>query len=120
MAEVVERVANLEARFDAHGEELVRIREAVIRLDEKMERRFEAVDRRFEVLDQRMEAGFAELRTDFRWVMGAIGGGAITVILAIFSAVFSKGWVFGQRPRLRQGYGGQAPHCALRTRHCVC
>ena len=97
MAEVVERVANLEARFDAHGQELVRVRDAVVSLEQKVDRRFEAleekVDRRFETLDQRMEAGFAEMRTDFRWVMGAIGGAVITVILAMFAAMFAKGWL---------------------------
>ncbi|MCR4340814.1 MAG: hypothetical protein NUW01_13115, partial [Gemmatimonadaceae bacterium] len=55
--------------------------------------RFEAledkVDARFLHVEQRMDIGFAELRTDFLWVMGAIGGAVITVILAMFA----KGWI---------------------------
>ena len=97
MAEVVERVANLEARFDAHAQELVRVRDAVVSLEQTVDRRFEAleqkVDARFLHVEQRMDAGFAELRTDFRWVMSAIAGAVVTVILAMFAAMFAKGWL---------------------------
>ena len=97
MAEVVERVANLEARFDAHAQELARVRDAVVSLEQKVDRRFEAleqkVDARFLHVEQRMDAGFAELRTDFRWIMGAIAGAVVTVILAMFAAMFAKGWI---------------------------
>jgi len=37
MAEAVERVANLEGRFDAQAGELVRVRDAVGALDEKVD-----------------------------------------------------------------------------------
>ena len=44
MAEVVERVANLEARFDAHAQELVKVRDAVVSLEQTVDRRLEALE----------------------------------------------------------------------------
>lgn len=99
MAEVVERVANLEARWDAQAAQLNGIQESLVRIEDKMDRKFEAVDRRFELnedrwdrrfgaLEQRMEAGFAESRKEFRWLMGAMAGTALTVIVTILGALF--------------------------------
>lgn len=93
MAEVVERVANLEARWDS-------IEESLVRIEDKMDRKFEAIDRRFELtedrwdrrfgaLEQRMETGFAESRKDFRWLMGAMAGGVVTVIVTILGALLA-------------------------------
>lgn len=118
MADVVERVANLEGRFDAQTQELTRLHESVIRVEDKMDRGFEAVyatvarledkvERRFEAVDgafvrleekseRRFEAVGAEfkelrseLRSDFRWIMGGIAGAVVTVILAMFA----KDWL---------------------------
>lgn len=85
---VVFAVAHLEAPIDVHHDELILVRESIVRLDDKMERKFEAVDRRFESLEGRMDTGFRELRTDVRWVMGAIAGAVVTVILAMFAKDF--------------------------------
>ena len=108
MASVVERVTNLEARFDAIASDLTQVREAVVRLDDKVERRFEAVDRkfeavdrkfeavdrkfeavdqRFETLEHKMDAGFTEVRSDLRWILGAIAGATLSVIATILGAL---------------------------------
>ena len=44
--------------------------------------------RRFGALEQRMDSGFAESRTEFRWLMGAMAGTALTVIVTILGALF--------------------------------
>jgi len=122
MAEVVERVANLEGRYDAQAKQLDNIQESLVRLEEKMERRFDAVDRRFTAvenrvtalegstnarftsidnrfdgLERRMEKGISELReemrSNFRWIMGAVAGGVLTVITTILGAMFAKNWL---------------------------
>src|SRR5688500_17735601 len=121
MAEVVERVANLEGRYDAQAKQLDDIKESLVRLEEKMERRFDAVDRRFTAvenrvtalegsnnarftsvdnrfdgLERRMENGFTELREQmhsyFRWMMGAVAGAVLIVITTILGAMFAKDW----------------------------
>ncbi len=72
MAEVVERVANLEGRVDAQSQELTRIHESVVRVEDKMDRGFESVgtmiarlednvERRFEAVD----VAFARLEDKF-------------------------------------------------------
>ena len=122
MAEVVERVANLEGRFDAQAKQLDDIQQSLVRLEGRMERRFDAVDsrftavenrvtaleasasarftsvdNRFEGLERRMESGFAEVReearSNFRWIMGAVAGAALTVIVTLLSAMFAKDWL---------------------------
>jgi len=76
MLQLGERVANLEARLDAHGQDLAEIRESVKRLED------------------RMSDGFRELRTEmhanFRWVMGGIGGAVLTIVLSILVQVFVR------------------------------
>lgn len=114
MAEVVERVANLEARLDAQVVQLNGIQESVLRtedrverrfaaFEDKMERRFEAVDgamarledrmdRRFDLMEKRfdvMEQRFLDLRTDFRWIMGGIAGATLAVIVTILGAAYA-------------------------------
>lgn len=122
MAELVERVANLEGRFDAQSHQLDDIKESLIRLEDKMERRFDAVDRRFTAvenrvtalegstnsrftaidnrfdgLERRMEKSFSDLRLEmhsyFRWIMGAVAGAAVTVIVTLLGAIFAKDWL---------------------------
>jgi tetrahydromethanopterin S-methyltransferase subunit G len=117
MAEVVERVANLEGRFDAQAQQLDDIKESLVRLEDKMDRRFDAVDRRFTAVEsrvtalegstnarftsidnrfdgfeRRMENGFTELRdemrSNFRWIIGAVAGAALTVITTVLGAMF--------------------------------
>ncbi len=86
MTELGERVANLDARLDANGQDLAGIRDAVHRLDDKVEARFLS-------LEGRMAAGFAELRTEmhanFRWVIGGIRGAVAAVLLSILTQIFT-------------------------------
>lgn len=93
MAEIGERVANQEARIDAHAQELADIRQSVNRLEDKMEARFQEVNARFLSLEHRMAEGFREVRTDmhaqFRWMMGGMAGAVVTVIVAVVGAMFA-------------------------------
>ena len=61
MAEVVERVANLEGRWDAQAKQLDNIHESLVRLEDKMERYHALLDA---VADDR------ELRTDIELILG--------------------------------------------------
>lgn len=56
MAEVVERVANLEGRFNAQTQQLSSIQESLLRLEGKIERRFDAFDVRFTTVENRVTA----------------------------------------------------------------
>jgi uncharacterized coiled-coil protein SlyX len=114
MAEVVERVANLEGRWDAQAKQLDNIHESLVRLEDKMERRFDAVDRRFTALEnhvtaleastnarftavdnrfdgleRRMDQMREEMRSNFRWIMGAVAGGVLTVVTTVLGAMFA-------------------------------
>ena len=80
MAELGERVANLEARLDAQSQDLAEIRQSVVRLEDKMERRFESVDHAIRSVG-------SEMHTQFRWIMGGIGGAVLAILLAIVGAV---------------------------------
>jgi chromosome segregation ATPase len=77
MAEMVERVAKLEERTDAVTSSITELRSAI------------------RDLDTRMLAGFTEVRsemhTQFRWVMGGIGGATLAILLAVVAAILSKG-----------------------------
>ncbi len=69
MAEMVERVAKLEERFDGVATSITELKSAM------------------RDLDVRMQAGFTEVRsemhTQFRWVMGGIGGAVVAILLAL-------------------------------------
>jgi BMFP domain-containing protein YqiC len=105
MAELGERVANLEARLDAQSQDLAEIRESITHLDHRMEARFAALDSRFASIDARfvqmdtrflqvearLDSGFRDIReeihSNFRWIMGGIGGAVLALLLALLSAV---------------------------------
>jgi len=87
MAEIMERVAKVEERYDGL---------AYIQTDLKESMR---------VLEARMDAGFievrgefkairAEMHSQFRWVLGGIGGAVLTIIVAMFglAAAFASNW----------------------------
>lgn len=97
-ADLGERVANLEARLDAQSQDLAEIRESIVGIDDKvearfaaMEPRFAATDARFIQLESRMDTGFrdirAEIHTNFRWIMGGIGGAVLAILLGIATMV---------------------------------
>lgn len=98
MAELGERVANLEARLDAQSQDLAEIRESITHLDHRMEVRFASIDTRFVQMDARflqvearLDNGFRDIReeihSNFRWIMGGIGGAVLALLLALLSAV---------------------------------
>ena len=87
MAEMGERVANLEARLDAQGQDLAEIRQSIVRLDGRIERLEDKMDRRFESVDTAFRLMGTEMHTQFRWVMGGIGGAVLAILLAIVGAV---------------------------------
>ena len=65
MAEVAERVANLEGRFDAQSQELIRIHESVIRVEDKMDRGFETASARIARLEDKVERRFEAVDAAF-------------------------------------------------------
>lgn len=87
MAELGERVANLEARLDAQGQDLAEIRQSVVRLEDRVGRLEDKMERRFESVDSAFRALGTEMHTQFRWVMGGIGGAVLAILLAIVGAV---------------------------------
>lgn len=77
MADMLGRVAKVEQRYDGLSDVQKDLKESV------------------RVLEARMDAGFAEVRgefksvrsdmhTQFRWVMGGIGGALLTLLIAMF------------------------------------
>lgn len=69
---------------------------------EKREERFDAVatsitelKSAMRDLDARMHAGFTEVRsemhTQFRWVMGGIGGATLAILVTVVAAILAKG-----------------------------
>ena len=77
MADVLGRVVKVEQRYDGLSDIQRDLKESV------------------RVLEARMDAGFAEVRgefksvrsamhTQFRWVMGGIGGALLTLLIAMF------------------------------------
>jgi uncharacterized coiled-coil protein SlyX len=85
MSEMGERVANLEARLDAHGQDLVEIRQSVVRLDARVERLEDKMDRRFQSVDDAIRLLGTEMHIQFRWLIAGIAGASLTVILAMFA-----------------------------------
>ena len=77
MADVYQRVAKVEQGYDGLSDVQKDLKESV------------------RVLEARMDAGFSEVRaefksmrtemhTQFRWVMGGIGGALLTILIAMF------------------------------------
>ena len=77
MAELAERVARLEERFDHVTVAIADLKEAVSKLETKM------------------DAGFAEMRaemsTQFRWIIGSVGSAALAILVAVLAAILSQG-----------------------------
>jgi BMFP domain-containing protein YqiC len=80
MAELGERVANLEARLDAQGQDLAEIRQSVIRVEVRIDRFEDKMERRFESVDNAIRSMGTEMHTQFRWVMGGIGGAVLAAL----------------------------------------
>lgn len=97
MAEVIERVAKLEERFEGLTAGITDIRVSIRDLDARMQADFRDVraemDRGFSDVRAEMRQGVSELRTEmhtqFRWVMGGIGG----AVMAILLAIAANGWL---------------------------
>ena len=85
MAEMGERVANLEARLDAQGQDLAEIRQSVVRLDGKVDRLEDKMDRRFESVDNAIRSLSMEMHVQFRWLIAGIAGASLTVVVAMFA-----------------------------------
>ena len=98
MAEVMERVAQLEGRFDGLASSLADLKMAIARVDKGVLEVRQSI--------QQAEAGFSarldsecgavrceirnlrtELHTQFRWIMGGIGGAVLAIVLAIVGAL---------------------------------
>lgn len=112
MAEVVERVTKLEERWDGLSRDMTDLRKSMGDFRHEVALRFDAVDRRFLALEGRLDAGFGtlhqrldatnavmsgefgkmreEMNTQFRWIMGGIGGATLTILVAVLAAILAK------------------------------
>jgi hypothetical protein len=112
MAEVVERVAKLEERWDGLSRDMTELRQSMGDFRHEVALRFDTVDRRFLALEGRMDVGFGtlhqridntnaamtgefakvreEMNTQFRWIMGGIGGATLTILVAVLAAILAK------------------------------
>ncbi len=125
MAELGERVANLEARLDDQSQDLAEIRESIKHLDDRMEARFAALDSRFSSIDTRfvsidahfasidarfvqmdarflqlearLDSGFRDIREEIHTTFRWIMGGLAGAVLAVLMALLSALLVWGQR-----------------------
>jgi hypothetical protein len=84
MAELAERVARLEERFDGVAAAIADLKVAI------------------KDLDSRMQVGFSEMRsesagirgemnTQFRWIVGSIGSAALAILVAVLAAILATG-----------------------------
>jgi hypothetical protein len=87
MAEMLERVAKLEERFDGLAYMQNDLRESMRVLETRMDAGF--VEVRGELKDIR-----EEMHTQFRWVMGGIGGAVLAILIAMFglASTFASTW----------------------------
>jgi chromosome segregation ATPase len=109
MAELVERVARLEERFDSvtaaiadlRGEFTdfrTEVRSEFTAVRTEMHDEFKAVRAEmhgeFAAVRAEMHGGFAEIRTEmntqFRWLMGGIGSSALAILVAVLAAVLVR------------------------------
>lgn len=74
---MVERVAKLEERFDGLAYMQADLRQTMQTLEARMDAGF--VEVRGELKDIRVE-----MHTQFRWVIGSIGGAVIAILVALF------------------------------------
>jgi hypothetical protein len=95
MAELAERVARLEERFDGVAVAIADLKQAVNRLDARVEAGFAEVRNEFrgEFCSIRTDstAMRAEMNTQFRWIIGSIGSAALAILVAVLAAVLSRG-----------------------------
>ena len=101
MAEVVERVAKLEERSDNVATAIVDLRAAVSKLDTNMQAGFSEVRAEFTAVRQEFGSEISGLRgeisglrremhTEFRWILGGIGGATLTILVAVLAAILAK------------------------------
>jgi len=95
MAEVAERVARLEERLDGMTGAMaeLKIEIAELRLEMKsgfaeMRAEFSAVRREFGAEGSGIRG---EMNTQFRWIMGGIGGATLTIIVTAVAAILATG-----------------------------
>jgi hypothetical protein len=95
MAELAERVARLEERFDGVAVAIADLKQAVNKLDAHMEAGFAEVRNEFRVEFCSIRTDSTEMRaemnTQFRWIMGSIGSAALAILVAVLAAVLSRG-----------------------------
>lgn len=68
-------IINIKDFYD-HETRISIVENAIISID----RRFEQVDKRFEQVDKRFDKLEAQIHSQFKWIMGAFGGLALSAI----------------------------------------
>ena len=93
MAELAERVARLEERFDGVTAAIADLKLTVSELDARMQAGFAEMRGEFSAIRQefyRESSGIrAEMNTQFRWIMGGIGGAALAILVAVLAAILA-------------------------------
>lgn len=69
-------IINIEKRF-----------EQVDKRFDQVDRRFEQVDKRFEQVDRRFEKLENKMDSQFKWIIGSIGGLGLTTILSLVTMI---------------------------------
>ncbi len=91
-----ERLAHLEGRVGEHSQMFMGLRETIAQFEQRLDRRFEQIEARFTILESRMTAldqkfsaeigGLRrEMLSQFRWTMGLVFTGFVTVVAAIIA-----------------------------------
>jgi hypothetical protein len=101
MAEVVERVAKLEEQYDAIMQRFDRVDGDVARVEGRLDAGLADVKQSITRVEGRLDVGFSEVRTEisdlraemstqFRWVMGGIGGAVLAAVAATLGQMLSR------------------------------
>ena len=85
MASIEQRVERVEVHVDAHHQLLTDLRTGLRQFEARVDARFVQIDGRFLTLEQRVESVRHEMALQFRWLVGIMLTGMLTIAAAILA-----------------------------------
>ncbi len=82
-------IINIKDFYD-HETRISIVENAIINIEkrfEQVDKRFEQVDKRFDQVDRRFEKLENKIDSQFKWIIGSIGGLGLTTILSLVTMI---------------------------------
>lgn len=82
-------VINIKDFYD-HETRISIVENAIISIDkrfEQVDKRFDQIEKRFEQVDKRFEKLDQKMESQFKWIIGSIGGLSLTVIISLITVI---------------------------------